>query len=649
MALLVAVAYARVFAAGFIWDDDDYVTQNETLRSLAGLARIWTEPGAVPQYYPLVHTAFWIEFRLWGLAAAGYHAVNVALHALGAVLLWRLLLRLRVQGALLAAAIFAVHPAMVESVAWITERKNCLSMVFLLGALHMAARAWSLHDESWQPFRPRAWLAATALFACALLSKTVTASFPAAVLVLLWWRRGRIGARDVAWTAPWFALGAGLGALTIWMEKTHVGAQGADFDLSLLDRAVVAGRACWFYAWKLVLPLDLAFIYPRWDIAGRGALSLLWPATALALPAALFAMRAKIGRGPLAAVLLFGGTLFPALGFIDVYPFVFSFVADHFQYHASAALIALAAAGAVQLVGEMGWNRDGWPPRVAAGFCIAMLGAMTFHQTRIYRDMETLWRDTLARNPDSWMPHSNLGLELDRQGRHEEAVPHYARAVELRGDDPVGRYNLGTALLKTGRVPEAVREFEEAVRLKAEYPAALFNLGVARMQAGDFEEAAKALREGLALAPDDPTAHAQLARVLAQTGDAAGAEEHLRRAAELQPGAAGPLFDLAQFLMALDRPADSAQAYAQALEVEPESALRVNYANVLVAMGRIDDAVAQYRRVLQATPDDADTHFNLATVLLRAGRRDEAIAEFEEVVRIAPGDEQARRRLAELK
>jgi hypothetical protein len=262
--VLVLLAYTPALDAGFVWDDDDYVTANVTLRSVTGLARIWVEPGAVPQYYPMAFTSLWLDYRLWGMRPFGYHLVNVLLHGLNAVLLWRLLVMLAVPGAWLAAAVFAVHPVHVESVAWVTERKNVLSGAFYLGAFLAYLRFAPPGGRGAGPVAWRAYAAALALFVLAMLSKTVTCTLPAALLIVLWWKRPRLAARDVLPLLPFFALGLGLSLVTIWMEKHHVGAQGADWALSAVDRCLIAARALWFYLGKLVWPAPLVFNYPRW-------------------------------------------------------------------------------------------------------------------------------------------------------------------------------------------------------------------------------------------------------------------------------------------------------------------------------------------------------------------------------------------------
>ena len=336
---MVFLAYQPAWHAGFIWDDDAHVTPPE-LRSWHGLWRIWFEVGAVQQYYPLLHTASWLEFPLFGENPAGYHLVNIGVHAVNAVMLWLILRRLQVPGAQLAAGIFALHPVMVESVAWITELKNTLSGLFFLGA----ALAYLRFDAD----RRKRWYAtALGLFTLALLSKTTAATLPAALLVVFWWQRGRLAwARDFQPLLPFFFLGAADGLFVAWVEWQVVGAQGADFAFTFVERGLIAGRAIWFYLGRLFWPAELIFMYPRWLVSQADAGQYVFPAAVLGGLATCWLARRR-SRAPLAAALFFVGTLFPVLGFLNVYMFVFSFVADHLQYMACVGVIAIVAAGSV--------------------------------------------------------------------------------------------------------------------------------------------------------------------------------------------------------------------------------------------------------------------------------------------------------------
>ena len=591
LVIVTVLAYQPIWHAGFIWDDDKYVTENLPLRSLGGLAQIWFQPTATPQYYPLVHTSFWMEYHLWGLNPLGYHLVNVLLHALAAMLLWRGLARLQLPGAWLAAGLFALHPVAVESVAWVTERKNVLAAVFYFSAAlaywrwdePMAARRW---PDGKNRHSPRGYVLAFALFLAALLSKTVTCSLPAALLLVIWWQRGRIAGREVWPLLPFFVAGAGLGWMTSWLERTHVGAQGPEWAFSFGDRCLIAGRALWFYAGKWFWPANLTFIYPRWQINAGVWWQWLFPGAALAVVAGLWRLRRRIGRGPLVAVLFFGGTLFPALGFTNIYPMRYSFVADHFQYLASVGLIVLTVGGLGQFAKP--WKQSG--PRleglVCAGLLLA-LGTQTWRQAWMYQDSETLWRTTLRRNPDCWMAHNNLGSALDKQGRSEEAISEFQAALRLKPDDSlaynnlgVAHNNLGIAFGRQGRTGEAIAQFQEAIRYKPDNAETHNNLGVALFNQGQTDTAIKEYREALRLKPDYAEAHN-------------------------------------------------------------------NLGTALLNQGQADEAITEYREALRFKPQDAVIHNNLGVALFRKGRTDEAISEYLESLRLQPNYVNAQRNLAQ--
>lgn len=599
LVLVVLFAYQPAWHGGELWDDDGHITQPE-LRSADGLRRIWFEIGATQQYYPIVHSAFWLFHHLWGQDTLGYHLVNIVLHALSAFLVVVLLRRLAVPGAVLAGVLFALHPVHVESVAWITELKNTLSGVLYLGA----ALAYLRFDDT----RHRApYLIALSLFLLALLAKSVTASLPAALLVVFWWRRGRLDwRRDVVPLAPFFAAAIAAGVVTAWVERSYIGARGAEFQFSIVERFLIAGRAIWFYATTLIWPVNLQFIYPRWHVSQAIWWQYLFPIAAGGLLVFAWTLRATT-RTPLAVLLLFGGTLFPALGFVNVYPFRFSFVADHFQYLASIAVLALIAASLTAL------GRRFFPAQPAAAITgvvgIALiLGTLTWRQSRMYVDAETLYRETIARNPQAWMAYNNLGmLRLDQiPSQSAEAATLLREAIHLFPDNPEAHNNLGVALQRLGRPAEAEAEHREALRLFPNYAEAFNNLGIVAEQQGRLDEAVKYYTTALELHPREGNR----------------AEAH---------------HNLGSVLQKLGRFDEAIAQIEMALRINPQYAdARDNYATALTRVGRIDEAVAQYREALRLRPGFAEAHNNLGTVLARAGRLDEAIAEFQETIRLKP-------------
>ncbi len=522
------IAYAPSLRGDFIWDDDDYVTNNPTLNDAHGLYRIWFEFGATRQYYPLVYTTFWVEKHVWGLNPIGYHVVNVLLHAAGALLLWRVLVTLKIPGALLAAALFALHPLHVESVAWITERKNVLS-----GLFYFAAALAYLQIDDVRP-SARRYAVATALFLCALLSKSVTCSLPAALLLVQWWRHGRISQRDVVRLAPFFAIGIALGLTTAWMENTHVGAGGPEWDRSFSVRVITAGHAFWFYLAKLVWPNPLIFVYSKWTINAAAVLHYAYPLLAIGLVTGLFVLRRQIGRGPITALLLYAGTILPALGFFNVYYAIrYSPVADHFAYLATVGPIVIVAAGLVRFMDrQTQGSRVTFVPGVVV--CIILV-TLTWRQCGIYQNLETLWVDTIQKNPDAGIAHLNLGSLRLKQGRNAEAVSLFRRSIELEPPTAIAHFNLGTALLNENRVDDAIQEFSEALGLQPDYPKCLANLGNAYLTKGRPGDAIVPLTRAIELKPDYSLAHQNLAAAFERLERFVEAERHYREAARLNP------------------------------------------------------------------------------------------------------------------
>jgi len=608
---ITLLAYRPVWNGQHIWDDDQHLIRPE-LFTVDGLIRIWTVPGAIRQYYPVVATAFWTQNQLWGSSPLPHHLVNILLHSLAAILLLGILRQLKIPGARLAAIFFALHPLQVESVAWNSELKNTLSGVFTLGAVWVYLK----FDET------RRWLDyafALALFACALLSKTVVATTPAALLVVLWWKRGRLSwKQDVLPLIPFFALGVGLGAFSVWMEHTFVGAEGSEFQFSLIERCLIAGRAIWFYLGKLVWPHPLIFVYPRWQISQAIWWQYLFPATALGLLAFLWRLREK-SRAPLAAFLIFGGTLFPALGFFNVYPFRFSFVADHFQYLACIAPLTLAAAAVT-----IGFNRmSASVVRIVQPLSSALLAAalftMTWQQSATYRDIDTLWKTTIARNPDSWLAYAHYGWTLFQRGDLDASMRYLEHALKIKPDDAEAHDSLGLVLQQKGLLDEASVQFTAALKFRPNDPVAYMNLGGILKQKGQVDAAVSHYRKALELKPDDAEMHARLGGVLRQQGMVDEAMAHLMIALESNSGDARAHRDLGLALHQKGRLSEAIPHYQSALAIKPDYAEAHNDLGVaLLQKGQTSDAILQFRQTLALVPNNVETLDNLAWVLSTA-------------------------------
>ena len=491
--LLVCLTFAAYLPAlhnGFIWDDDAWLMKNQTLYGWKGLHELWFNPLALQQYYPITGTAFWIEYQLRGFDPLGYHAVNVLLHAANAVLFALVLRKLRLPAPWFAAAIFAVHPVMVESVAWITEIKNTLSTAFFLGSV-LAYLRFENPAES-EPSREWKWFGfSLVLFLCALLSKSVTCTLPVVLAILIWWKRPRLRPGDVIPLVPYFFLALPLALLTAWLEGHHVGAIGPEWTLSGMQRVTLAGRIVCFYFAKIVWPADLAFIYPRWRL--ENAWFFLFPAAVLGTLALLWTLRRRIGKGPFAAVASFIVTLGPILGFMNCYAFQFSYIADHWQYLASLCLISLAAVigGKLHLT-----NRT--TRSATLGIIVFVLGLLTWQRSAIYQNVETLWRDTLAKNPNCWLAHHNLGVELQTKNRFSEAEAHFRSALQLRPDYYEAENNLGESLLMQGRLEEAEEHIDRSIALNPGYAASRWNKALLYARERKKAKAYEIVRDGLA-------------------------------------------------------------------------------------------------------------------------------------------------------
>ena len=611
--LVVYLAYLPALNGSFVWDDDSWTTNIlRLLRDSSGLGSIWFLPTAMQQYYPLTGTTFWLDYHLWQFWTTPYHLENILLHALGSVLFWRLLVQLRVPGAWLAGAIFALHPVMVESVAWITERKNVLSLVFFLGALlaygRFARWAERLDENAPAPDalpgrgRPAFYYGlAFILFLGALLAKTTTFSLPAVILLIGWWRRGQIRWRtDVLPTLPFFALSMVFCAVTGWLEKNHVGAAGADFALTFPQRCLVAGHAFWFYLGNIMWPSSLCFVYPRWQPDAAVWWQWLYPVTAAGALFTLWLFRGRIGRGPVTAMFFFVGTLFPVLGFMNAYGMRYSFVWDHWVYLSSLGIIALVAALVV-------WAASVWrQPAAGLGFAVIVLpvlALLTWQQAGMFTDMETLWRTTLARNPASWLANNNLGLWLSNQNRNDEAIEFFHQAIASQPTYCETPNNLGLVLAAEGRVDEAMACYRQTLRIDPSQFGALNNLGNALFARGRYDEAINNYFRALQLNPEYYVALNNLGVALSARGRPDAAIRYFRKALELKPD------------------------YFDALK---------NLATSLAARRQFEEAVGYYRRAIQVNPERPDIFLGLGHALGQTGHDLEARDAYQEAMILAP-------------
>jgi tetratricopeptide (TPR) repeat protein len=631
LVVVTFAAYQPTWHAGFIWDDDDHLTANPAMTAPHGLRMIWSSL-AVSRYYPLTLTCFWAQHRLWGLNPLPYHLVNVALHATNSVLVFLLLRRLRVRAAWFAAMLWALHPVNVESVAWITELKNTQSGFFLfLAVLCFLRFETGVARRRWYGLALVCGLAA-------LLSKPSTVVLPLVLLLCVWWERGSWRRADILQIAPFFLFALGMSALTVVEQRGPIQRVGtAEWNLGMAERFVIAGKAIWFYASKTLWPARLTFVYPRWKPDAGSFWSWLPLAGLVVGGALLWSWR----RQPWARAGLFGCGFFvlallPVLGFFDVFYFRYSYVADHFQYLASLGLISLAAStgsAISQRAGQRGHDLG----TVAAAIALLILGVSTWRQARIYQDVETLWGDTLTKNPQCWMAHNNLGLALVSLGRTQEAIGHYEQVLRIKPDCVEAHNNLGLALVSLGRIPEAIGHYEQALRIKPDCVEAYNDLGIVLKDQGQVTKAIACYEQALRLKPDYPEAHNNLGVVLKDQGQVTEAIAHYEQALRINPDYADAHNNLGVALAQLGRNEEAAGHWEQALRIKPDDAqVHYNLGFALAQLGRTPEAIGHYEQALRIKPDFTQAHNNVGVLLKDQGQVTEAIAHFEQALQINP-------------
>jgi protein O-mannosyl-transferase len=654
----VFLAYQQSINGGFLLDDDLILTENPNIKATDGMYRFWCT-AKEQDYWPLTYSTLWFEWRLWGRNSTGYHVTSLMLHILESLLVWIILRRLFIPGAFLAALIFAVHPVNVESVAWISELKNTMAMLFFLMSILWYLRSTRSHGGPWEqvkraprptfrrypaaakqyttPCLPSAvcnlrwyWLS-LATFALAMFGKGSVAVLPVMLLEITWWLRtlenketgllpyGASGENapsndapaalfsliksDLLQTGPFFVIAALLAGVNVWFQThgTDIVFRSANFT----ERLLGAGCVVWFYLYEALFPVDLYFIYPMWHIQSDNFLWWLPLIASLAVTAVLWLYR-KTWAGPLLfAWIFFCVALAPVAGFTDIGFMRFALVADRYQHIAIIGLIALLAAGWHY------WHRRArseiyWAATSAAVLAVGSLTFLAWRQNGIYVDEVTLYRATLKKNPACWMVHNNLGFILastaHSQKAIDEAIDHFQKAVKINPEYEAAQNNLGNLLTKAGRLKEAEDHLRQAMRIKPNYVDAMLNLG----------------------------------DILLKTGRPQEAEEILRKVVLLKPDSPDPLNAMGKLLLTTNRPREAADLFRQALALKPNDVdLNNNIGVALMQMGRFYEAIEHYRQALRQKPDFADGYFNLAVVNARLNRPSESLASAQMALNLA--------------
>jgi len=619
---------------GFILDDDILCVGNPLVKDPQGWYKLWITT-KTPDYFPIMSDTFWLEWRLWKMDPSGYRIVNVFLHVLNAILLWRILLRLIPRypaAAKIAAVLFALHPVNVATVAWIAELKNTLSLFFFLLALLGYLQFDEDHKQRWYWF-------SLAAFLLALLSKIEAAPMPFVLLGIVWWRRNRIKRIDIGQTVPFFAAALFLGLLSIWFQ-THVAIAREVVRMdNFWARLAGAGWAVWFYCYKSILPVNLIPIYPRWHIDAANPISYLPVILLVAAFFVFWSFRQSWGRPLLLGLGYAVLMLFPVLGFINIYFFRYSLVADHWQYFSIMGPVALVSVALVKLSAFLNLNKI--LKLLSCCTLFVVMGALTWRQAGVYRNSETLWTATLAKNPNCFAAYNDIGVILYRRGRVNDAISQFQRALKINSQYEEAYYNLGIALMHKGDTNAAIVQYQKALQIDPEYASVQNNLGTALFEKGDLTGAIFHLQQALQINPSNAEAENNLGNAFLQRDGVDQAIVHFQKALHLNPDDAQFHNNLGNALLHTGDTEGAISQFKQSLQLSPSNAPALyNLGNIMLQMGSVDNAIVDYKRALQSKPDYADAENNLGSALLLKGAIEEAELHFKKALQLEPNDPQ---------
>ncbi|HUB67137.1 MAG TPA: tetratricopeptide repeat protein [Candidatus Methylacidiphilales bacterium] len=614
LALAVIVTYTPVWHAGFVWDDDVFVTNNSCIVGPQGLKEIWTTNAA--DICPLTLTTVWFEHALWGLAPLPYHLVNVLLHAACAVLLGRVLLSLQVPGAWLGAALWALHPVQTESVAWITEIKNTQSGLFFLLSILFYVKYLRASDSNSERKPGGGWSYGwTLLFAAlTMTSKSSTVVLPVILCLCAWWMEGEWRWRNLARIAPIFLMSVAACALSIWTQGEQPMGKAPDpqWARTWPERLVTAGDAIWFYLSKLLWPYPLIPIYPRWEVGAGQPVAYLPLLAVIIIFIILWFGRSSWSRSWFFVFAYFLAALFPVLGLVDVSFFRYSLVADHFQYLASMGPLTLAGAGLARFLDLVLPGRCRLQSALGAGLSL-ILGVWSWEQARVYENPEALWNYTLSKNPKCPIAYFGLGTLMYQGGLVDKAIVYYQTALALYPNYAEVRSNLGNAFFHKGEVHEAMLQYQQALESNPHDIEAHYNFGNAFLLTGRVDEAIEQYQEALQLNADNAAVLNNLGLALARKGQLDAAIFRCQKAIKIDPN-----YDEAHNNLGL----------------------------ALLQKGQRDEALAEFQKAAQINPNYVEAHNNVGWVLLQKGELEKAISQFQEALRLNPNYARAEENLS---
>ncbi|MBI1785464.1 tetratricopeptide repeat protein [Candidatus Sumerlaeota bacterium] len=607
------IAYIPAIRAGFVWDDGTFA-ESPLMTSFQGLKTIWLSPSALEHehhYWPLVYTAFWVEFRFWGMKAAGYHAINILFHAANSLLLGWILRRQRIPGAWLAAAIFALHPVHVESVAWVIERKDVMSGFFYL----LAFAAYAGFDERRSY---AAYAGALVCLVCAMLCKSVAMSFPLILVLWLWWKGERLGPKKLAPILPFLLISLVMVGFDLRFHATRVDTANT---FGAAQRVLIAARALWFYGLKSFWPAQLMAIYPQWDISLGNATQYIFLPLSAFVPVILFARQKSWGRGLFFGIAFFGITIAPTLGLIYFGFMDYSFVADRFQYLAGAGLIIPAAALMEQIRGRTAGRGAaiGWAGYAALSL---ILGTLTSKQSALYDNLETLFTDTVKKNPNAWIGYYQIGFYRNLKEELDAAYDYFEQAVAVRPRYPDALNSMGVIRLNQGRLAEARKLFERALEIKPKYADPYNNLGLILFQENKPQEAIEAFQKAVAIKPIYADALCNIGVAYFRLARAEEGMPYFYRTLALEPRHPEANLSVGTYLMNHGQLDDAMRYFQRALQTRPNYPEALNNLGVaLMNKGKLEEAGACFQKALQLRPNFQDAINNMTALRQMAARK----------------------------
>jgi protein O-mannosyl-transferase len=641
----IALYWPTIQCEFVLYDDPEFLTENPHVQgglNWEGVKWAFRNTEQAAYWAPLMWLSHMLAWQLFGMNAWGHHLINVLLHAVNTALVFLVFRRLTraTWRSLMVAALFGWHPLRVESVAWVTERKDVLSMLFWILALWGYAKY--VEGAPVQSSKSNLWYGASlGMFVLGLMSKPVlVVTLPCVLLLLDYWPLRRLEPstlysqlvtvwRLVREKVPFFVLAAAASGMTVLAEEQR-GALASNAGLPLGARSGNGLISYCRYLGNLFWPTDLAVFYPRpgdWPLE-----QVLLAGGVLLGLSVLFFMQRRRYPYLLVGWLWFLGVLVPVIGLVQAGA---QAMADRFTYVPSLGVLILAIWGTNELTRH--WRYHGQALSVVAAAAVMLCMALTRQSLGYWKDDEALFRHALEVTESNWLAHNNLGYALGKRGQSDEAIRQYQAAIRLKPNYAEAHSNLGAALNNKGQIDEAIRQFQETMRLKPNVADVHSNLGAALDKKGQSDEAIRQYHEALRLKPDHAEAHNNLGAALGKKGQVDEAIRQYQEALRLKPDYAEAHNNLGTALGRKGQSDEAIRHYQEALHLKPNYAEAHNNLGLALGQkGQVDEAIRHYREALRLKPDLADAHYNLGAALDDKGQTDEAIRHYQAALRLKP-------------